>query len=148
MIIRRAAPTDIDALTDLIFRSKASNGYDAAFMESCREELRVTADKLASAEYWVADQQGPVGCFAIVVNGQEAEVENFFVDPDLQRQGIGRQLWAKIQSRVKDFGCNRLVLDADPNAVPFYSAMGFTTIGESPSGSIPGRMLPHMELRL
>lgn len=27
-------------LTDLVMRSKASNGYDAAFMEACRADLR------------------------------------------------------------------------------------------------------------
>lgn len=36
----------------------------------------------------------------------------------------------------------------DPFAVAFYEAMGMRITGESPSGSIPGRMLPRMERRL
>ena len=36
-------------------------------------------------------------------------------------------------------------LDADPHAVGFYEHMGAKVIGEAPSGSIPGRMLPRME---
>lgn len=36
----------------------------------------------------------------------------------------------------------------DPDAVPFYEAMGARHAGAVPSGSIPGRMLPLMELRL
>lgn len=148
MNIRRATPTDAIALTDLIFRSKASNGYDAAFMESCREELRVTVGKLNAAEYWVADRNSLAGCVALVINGAVAEVENFFVDPNYQRQGIGRKLWDIAKARAAEAGCDRMVLDADPEAVPFYEAMGFKTIGESPSGSIPGRMLPLMQLQL
>ncbi|MCC0041531.1 MAG: hypothetical protein H6880_05120 [Rhodobiaceae bacterium] len=36
----------------------------------------------------------------------------------------------------------------DPFAVAFYEAMGMRITGESPSGSIPGRMLPRMQRRL
>ena len=37
---------------------------------------------------------------------------------------------------------------SDPNAEAFYRAMGATTVGTAPSGSIPGRRLPLMELAL
>ena len=148
MIIRRANETDIDALTDLIFRSKASNGYDAAFMEACRDELSVTAEKLEAAVYWVAEENGLAGCVALSMDGTAGVVENFFVDPDRQRQGVGRQLWDLVRARAVEMGAERLVLDADPNAVQFYEAMGFIVVGETPSGSIPGRVLPLMELRL
>lgn len=148
MIIRPAVASDAEALTGLIFRSKASNGYDVEFMEACRDELRVSTHSLTVAEYWVADEAGPVGCFALATDGSVARVENFFVDPDYQRKGIGRKLWAKIQARAVETGCNRLILDADPNALPFYEAMGFSVVGEVPSGSISGRMLPRMELSL
>jgi hypothetical protein len=33
-------------------------------------------------------------------------------------------------------------IDADPNAEAFYLAMGAVRIGQTPSGSIPGRVLP------
>ncbi len=146
MNVRPADSGDIAALTDLIFRSKASNGYDDDFMEACREELRITPDKLREAEYWVAEDDSLAGCVALTVTGQEAEVENFFVAPERQRQGVGRLLWDRVMDRVAALQIMRLTLDADPNAVPFYEAMGFRTYAESPSGSIPGRMLPKMEL--
>ncbi len=37
---------------------------------------------------------------------------------------------------------------SDPNAEAFYRAMAATTVGTAPSGSIPGRRLPLMELAL
>jgi len=43
---------------------------------------------------------------------------------------------------------SELELDADPHAEGFYAAMGFVTQGQAPSGSIPGRTLPHMRLKL
>jgi hypothetical protein len=45
-------------------------------------------------------------------------------------------------------GVEAVGLDADPNAEGIYNRLGFTTVGRSPSRSIPGRMLPRMELRL
>nr|WP_211354784.1 hypothetical protein [Stackebrandtia albiflava] len=38
--------------------------------------------------------------------------------------------------------------DADPGAEPFYRRMGAVRIGEAPSGSVPGRVLPRMTVRL
>lgn len=40
------------------------------------------------------------------------------------------------------------MIDADPNAEPFYRAMGAVRIGATPSGSIPGRELPLLEFTL
>lgn len=146
--IRRARPEEAAALTDLSLRSKRSNGYDEAFMEACREELTVTASRLAAGEFWVAEADGLRGCVCLAADLEagSGEVEAFFVDPDWQRRGVGRLLWLKVLERARSKGLARLHLDADPAAVPFYEAMGFRVMGEAPSGSIEGRMLPRMEL--
>ena len=148
--IRRARPEDAEALTDLSIRSKASNGYDEAFMAACREELTVTEESLGEGENWVAEAGGIRGCACLSADpdGRAGEIHAFFIDPDWQRRGIGRLLWQKLLERAKESGLARLHLDADPAAVPFYEALGFEVIGESPSGSIAGRTLPHMTLCL
>ncbi|WP_425441239.1 hypothetical protein [Ruania alba] len=51
-------------------------------------------------------------------------------------------------SSAADRGFRSLVLDADPGAEPFYAAHGAERIGSAASGSIPGRMLPHMRFDL
>ncbi len=45
--IRLARPEDAATVTALAFRSKASNGYDAAFMAACRDELTFDAETFA-----------------------------------------------------------------------------------------------------
>ncbi len=117
--IRRAKTSDVNAMTDVIFRSKQANGYDDAFMEACREELRVTTTCLERAEFWVAVDGSICGCVALAIDGACGEIEKFFVDPDRQRQGIGRILWDQVMSRAQGANVTRLVLDADPTAVPF-----------------------------
>ena len=37
-----------------------------------------------------------------------------------------------------------LEVDSDPHAEGFYRAMGMRRRGQASSGSIPGRMLPHL----
>ena len=148
--LRRAVPADAPALTDLALRSKRSNGHDDAFVEACREELTVTAEDLREGECWVADEGGARG-FAMLRPGCPdgvGEVHALFVEPDRQRTGIGRALWDRLVERARARGFTELRLDADPAAVPFYRSVGLETIGESPSGSIPGRMLPRMAGRL
>ncbi len=147
--IRRARPDEAAVLTDLTLRSKRSNGYDDAFMEACREELTVTAARLEEGEYWVAVADIIRGCACILDRGDgSGEVHAFFIDPDFQRQGVGRALWQKLVERAAARDIGILRLDADPAAVPFYRALGFVEIGKAPSGSIEGRTLPRMEIRL
>lgn len=149
IVIRRARADEASALTDLSLRAKRSNGYDDAFMEACKAELTVTALRMEEGEYWVAQSHTVCGCVCLKsTEGGDGEVHAFFIDPDYQRRGIGRLLWRKVLERASDLRLRTLVLDADPNAVPFYRAMGFVTIGEAPSGSIQGRMLPRMTRRL
>ena len=107
-------------------------------------------DHLMDGDNWVADSGVICGCAGLTAepNGRSGEIHTFFIDPDCQRQGIGRLLWRKLAERANDAGLARLYLDADPAAVPFYRAMGFEVTGAAPSGSIPGRSLPRMTLVL
>ncbi len=144
--LRRAKADDADVLTELCICAKRSNGYDELFMAKCREELTVTQERLLKGEYWVAEANEICGCACLDADHESnsGEVHSFFIDPDWQRKGIGQLLWHKILQRAKVQSLEILHLHADPFAVPFYSAMGFTLKGDVPSGSIDGRQLPHM----
>ena len=148
--LRRAVAADALALSDLAIRSKRSNGYDETFMAACRDELTVTTEDLEADEYWIVGGTDMHGFAALRCSDAAGlgEVHAFFVDPDRQRLGVGRRLWDELVARARSRGLTELRLDADPAAVPFYREMGLETIGESPSGSIPGRVLPRMAIRL
>ena len=143
--IRRAHSLDAPALTDVILRSKASNGYDAAFMAACADELSLTPQIIAKAPVWCADGPPLLGCVCLDVTNTTGHIKSFFIAPEAQRKGVGRALWQVVMQHAQDHSLERLILDADPAAVPFYEAMGFETFREVPSGSIPGRMLPQMQ---
>ncbi|WP_108883277.1 GNAT family N-acetyltransferase [Anderseniella sp. Alg231-50] len=144
-VLRRAVAIDAGALSDLAFRSKASNGYEADFMEACRDELAVTPAIIAEGGIWISEANSkPVGFFDIRLENDVLEVYSLYVDPDVKRSGVGRILWAALEERAVAMAAKAIKLDADPAAVKFYTAMGCSVIGQAPSGSIPGRMLPRM----
>lgn len=148
--IRKAREDEGEVLTALSMRAKQSNGYDDAFMARCRDELAVTATRLAADEYWVAESDRVCGCASLSVrpDGKTAQIHSFFVEPDFHGMGVGKMLWSKLRDRAEALSLDSLCLDADPNAEPFYIKMGFSRIGEVASGSIAGRTIPHMKLDL
>ena len=148
--LRLANSDDVGALTELSILSKSSNGYDESFMAKCRDDLTVTEGQLLQGEYWIVETTVLCGfaCLNTNYETRSGKLHSFFIAPDLQRKGVGQLLWQKILQRAKTKSLKTLHLDADPFAVPFYTAMGFTVEGFVPSGSIEGRELPHMTYEL
>ena len=147
--LRPARPDEAEVLTELVLRSKAHWGYSEEFMESCREELTIHAHTMVASRMTVAEAEGRVVAVA-TLEGEppRAELGSLFVDPEMIGKGIGRQLLQYMLEMARGIGARSVVLDADPNAEPFYEAMGFVRAGVVPSGSIPGRTLNRYALDL
>jgi GNAT superfamily N-acetyltransferase len=143
--IRRAQPADAAVLTSLALTSKAVWGYDASFMAAYRAELTITPQGISRHPTHLIERQGQVlGFYQLRIDGAVAEVAQFFIAPAMLRRGLGRRLWAHLESTVRVAGAMRLEVDSDPHAEAFYLAMGMRRVGEAPSGSIAGRMLPRL----
>ena len=149
IVIRSAVPDDADGLTELAMRSKAHWGYDARFMELCRAELTMSAARMAEEEIVVAGgADGGLAGFASFGRQPDgtAEVMNCFVEPALIGTGIGHALMTELIARAGAEGIAVMMVDSDPHAEGFYRRHGFRRVGEAPSGSIPGRVLPRLRL--
>ncbi|MGA5200311.1 GNAT family N-acetyltransferase [Streptomyces variegatus] len=145
VLIRPARVTEAGILTDLALRSKAHWGYDAEFLEACRDELTVAANEVTRRRAMVADRDGRILGFTTLEGEPSTGVLGMmFVDPQAIGQGIGRLLFEHTIAVGRDLGFTQVTIDADPNAEPFYRAMGAVRIGDVPSGSIAGRVLPQM----
>jgi GNAT superfamily N-acetyltransferase len=149
MLIRAARADEAELLSELAIRSKAYWGYDKAFMAACRDELVISASEVERLRTTVAEHDGRVLGFATLEGSPpEGALGMLFVEPDAIGQGIGRHLFEQATAVAAGLGFARLTIDADPNAEPFYLAMGATRIGATPSGSIPGRSLPLLAITL
>jgi GNAT superfamily N-acetyltransferase len=120
----------------------------------CVAELTVRAERIAANEFWVSDgPAGPTGLYELIVDADDlapgvGELHLIFVEPETIGSGLGRRLWQHMEDRARARDIAVIGLDADPNALPFYERMGCRRVGQSPSGSVPGRMLPRLEKRL
>ena len=140
---------ELPKLADLCFRSKASWGYDEKFMQACRDELSFVANDFDATRIAVAEHRNNVtGVAQIKVGETGADLLKLFVEPTLLRNGIGRRLFRWAGDEARNMGAVRLVIEADPDAAPFYRRMGAHNMGFAPSASIAGRMLPVLVLDL
>ncbi len=149
MRLRRPEPHELPLLSALCLRSKAVWGYDQAFLDACRAELTIRSEELESTVLRVAEHDGTlVGVAQITVDGATADLQKMFVEPDAIGLGIGKVLFGWAVSTAKDLGARHMTIDADPGAVGFYKRMGAVEHGSAPSDSIPGRMLPRLQVEL
>lgn len=149
MRIRAGEAAEAAALTELALRSKGHWEYDAEFLAACREELTVRPADVVARRTAVAEEDGRILGFT-TLDGEppKGALGMMFVEPDTIGRGVGRRLFAHTMDEARRLGFTRLTIDADPNAEPFYRAMGAIRIGATPSGSIPGRELPLLEVAL
>lgn len=150
ILLRRAKSQESHALTEIAIRAKQSNGYDASFMDACKDELTVTSSDLQKGEYWIAEHEAVCGFVSLFIGIESGvgELHSLFIDPEWQGRGVGKKLWFKIRERASSIGIEKIKVDADPAAVAFYESIGFKTVAKVPSGSIEGRFLPRMEILL
>jgi GNAT superfamily N-acetyltransferase len=145
--LRAARPQEADSLTALALRSKADWGYDDAFMAACREELTLTPQEIGVRRTTVAEDSATgrvLGLVTLEGEPPHAVLGMLFVEPAAMGRGVGRLLYEHALATAARLGFTRLSIDADPNAEPFYRAMGAVTVGRVPSGSVAGRTLPLM----
>ncbi len=144
---RPALASEAPRLSELAYSSKQFWGYDDAFMDMCREELRIHPDDCTSGLVTVArDTDEVVGFYQLLGSSPRGELADLFVDPDYIGRGIGSQLFRHALSTAATIGLQTLEIHSDPHAKDFYIHMGALVIGETESGSIPGRLLPVLEI--
>ncbi len=147
--LRPATARDLIALSDLCLRSKAVWGYDETFLAACRDELTLTEPELESTSIALVERNGrAIAVGQIEVTDGVSDLLKLFVDPSEMGQGLGARLFAWAVAEGRRLGAERMTIEADPDAESFYRRMGAHVIGQAPSGSIPGRVLPLLELSL
>jgi len=146
--IRSAESNEAPILSELALRSKGYWRYDAEFLADCRNDLTVTPTFIQNNWVFVIEKENYIAGFYGLTPSNDhnnaVEMEFLFVEPTAIGQGYGKQLWHHAIQTLTELGFQAIVLAADPNAVPFYQAMGAKIIGETPSSVRPNRMLPVM----
>jgi GNAT superfamily N-acetyltransferase len=123
--IRRATPDEAPALNALTGRSALHWGYEPEFLDWEPEALLVTPDFIADSPIYVLEDEGRIlGYYALLEKPPHWYLDKLFVEPDRIGTGLGKRLWRHAVATAREMGIPELMLDADPNAAPFYRAMG------------------------
>jgi GNAT superfamily N-acetyltransferase len=70
------------------------------------------------------------GFSTLLLTERAAVVDDLFVHPDWQEQGVGRALVEDMSVTARRAGWGSIEVDANPHAQTFYSSVGFVPVGE------------------
>lgn len=132
--IRIAHPDDRPNLIEVQRRASLASETGEVRQRLLEEPDWIDIDEelLANNEVIVAEIGPTIVGFAsfIAQDGNDAELDGMFVEPTHWRQGIGRLLIEAVERELVAWQATRLRVVANPNALAFYKAVGFVTIGE------------------
>lgn len=147
--LRRMRAGDAEAWRDLRLEALSFHpeAYGASHDDWAGRPLSDFADQLERgcvlAAFIGAE---PVGCMALVLDGDAAEIASVYVRPAYRRRGIARRLLRSVLSEARQRGVARLSLSvAEQNepAMLFYRRAGFSPEAHRPPRALArdGRLL-------
>ena len=129
-MIRLGVPADLPAASDVYRRASLSNAGDRDNLLAHPEYLVLGPEGLAEGRTYVAEEQGALVGFATWIEANGIfELEDLFIDPGWMRRGIAAALVHRIAQVLRARGAERLEVTANPHALGFYRAAGFTDCG-------------------
>ncbi len=142
--IREVTPADAQIVADL----REAMFLDIGWIEGSREEVVAAtveffARAIAEGTYigFIAEEDGvPVGTAGAVIvfvppyaedlTGRIPRVQNVYVVPEYRRQGVARELFARLIERLRDSGLRRISLMATDEGRSLYEEFGFEDVPE------------------
>jgi putative acetyltransferase len=132
MQIRQYQPQDAGQMAQLIYDTVHTiNQRDYSLDQINAWMPGVPSEEVWAARYpdriaFVADDQGTIAGFAeLEPNGY---IDCFYCHYSYQRQGIGRQLYQRLEEEAKSLNLERLLVEASITARLFFERMGFQTL--------------------
>lgn len=147
MNVRLATAREAGALAKVI---------NAAFVVEAFFKIgdRTSADEIASMmeagseflviDAWPAGHAEIAACVHLKCSGDRAYLGMLSVDPDRQRQGLGRRLVDAVETRARDRGCRFVdmhIVNLREELPAYYRALGYQETGMLPFSD------PHLSTR-
>lgn len=143
--IRRLGPEDsLEEVTDLLHRAYAELARQGLRYVASHQGPDVTRRRIADGECYLGEVGGRVVATVTLQppgagrgpglyrRPDVAKVQQFGVDPDHQRHGIGTQLMEHVEARARELGAARIALDTSEHAehlIRWYESRGYRQVG-------------------
>jgi GNAT superfamily N-acetyltransferase len=142
-LIRPAAPSEQLELEQLQLRASLGNAGDRDALLAHPDAIQLPAEQIVTGRVFVAEWDGAIVGFAAVeprADG-DSELDALFVDPHMQRRGIGRALIEHCAQFTRTQGSLALHVIGNPHARNFYDECGFQVIGTTETRFGPGLLM-------
>jgi len=102
-MIRPAAANEASVLTNLALDAKRYWGYPEHWIKHWQSDLTISSDFILDNHVYVAEEDGKIlGFYALIVNGNQAELDHMWVTPDCIGTGIGKALFLDAMERAAE----------------------------------------------
>lgn len=103
------------------------------FVEEQKVPIEIEIDELESeaTHFVLYDNNEPIGAgrFRVIDDGV-GKVERICVINDKRKSGSGKAIMTKIEDYAKGEGIQKLKLNAQTHAIPFYDKIGYEVVSE------------------
>ena len=143
LVIRIAVPSEKTELEQLQMRASLANEGDRDALLAHPDAIAIPAEQIVKGRLFVAEWKGVVAGFAAVEPREdgESELDALFVDPHMQRRGIGRALIEYCADFAHKQGSAALHVVGNPHAKDFYEECGFEVTGTTETRFGPGLLM-------
>jgi N-acetylglutamate synthase-like GNAT family acetyltransferase len=129
--IRMAQVSEHRWLEELQMRASLGNEGDREALLANPDAVQTPIEQIHDGRLFVAELEGRIVGFAALewTTDNNAELDALFVEPTMQRHGIGRALIQHCKSVAKDRGMTAILVIGNLHAEGFYKATGFRSLG-------------------
>lgn len=129
--VRTALFTERERLEALQRRASLGNPGDREALLANPDAIAISEEQIASGLMFAATIGEDVVGFAALLPRPDGDMEldALFVEPDLQRRGIGRELVEHCTEVARAHGAKRMHVVGNPHAEAFYRSCGFESRG-------------------
>jgi GNAT superfamily N-acetyltransferase len=130
-MIRPAIAADRDALEALQMRASLGNEAERDALLSHPEAVDIPLAQIAAGRVFVFETNGAIAGFYATLprDDGDTDLDALFVEPNIQRQGIGRLLVEHCATLARRRGSGALHVVGNAQAANFYAASGFHHVG-------------------
>ena len=131
MNIRPAIPAERKELEALQWRASLGNEGDRDALLRHPDAIDLPAEQIAAGGVFVLEQDGAIVGFSAILPREDGdtELDALFVEPDIQRQGIGRKLIEHCAAVARSAGSRAMHVIGNQHAREFYLSCGFEILG-------------------
>ena len=143
ILTRPAMPSEQKELEQLQLRASLGNVGDRDALLAHPDAIGLAVDQIACGRVFVSECAGEIVGFAAIeprADG-DSELDAMFVEPSMQRRGIGRALVEYCAEIARKQGSGYLHVVGNPHAENFYLATGFDMIGMTQTRFGPGLLM-------